>query len=168
MGVAVPSRTDFSAGELKQLAKRAEDVDQARRLLSLAAVLDGQNRKVAAEIGAMDRQTLRDWVHRFNEKGPEGLVNGKAPGPVPSCRQQKQELKRIVEAGPDPARDGVVRWRCADLRRVIKERFGVDLDEVSIGRVLKELGFAHVSPRPQHPKQDPQAIEAFKKTLQRG
>jgi hypothetical protein len=55
-------------------------VGQARRLLSLAAVLDGQNRKVAAEIGAMDRQTLRDWVHRFNEKGPEGLVNGKAPG----------------------------------------------------------------------------------------
>jgi transposase len=141
-------------------------VDQARRLLSQAAVLDGQNRKVAAEIGAMDRQTLRDWVHRFNEKGPEGLVNGKAPGPVPKLSaEQKQDLKRIVEAGPDPARDGVVRWRCADLRRVIKERFDVDLDGVSIGRVLKELGFAHVSPRPQHPKQDPQAIEAFKKKL---
>ena len=169
MGAAVPLRTDFSAGELRQLAKRAEDVDQARRLLSLAAVLDGQNRKVAASIGAMDRQTLRDWVHRFNEKGPEGLVNGKAPGPVPKLSvEQKQDLKRIVEAGPDPVRDGVVRWRCADLRRVIKERFDVDLDEVSIGRVLKELGFAHVSPRPQHPKQDPQAIEAFKKTLQRG
>ena len=169
MGAAVPLRTDFSAGELRQLAKRAEDVDQARRLLSLAAVLDGQNRKVAAEIGAMDRQTLRDWVHRFNEKGPEGLVNGKAPGPVPKLSaEQKQDLKRIVEAGPDPARVGVVRWRCADLRRVIKERFDVDLDEVSIGRILKELGFAHVSPRPQHPKQDPQAIEAFKKTLQPG
>src|SRR5215467_3214901 len=137
MGAAVPLRTDFSAGALRQLAKRAEDVDQARRLLSLAAVLDGQNRKVAASIGAMDRQTLRDWVHRFNEKGPEGLVNGKAPGPVPKLS------KRIVEAGPDPVRDGVVRWRCADLKRVIKERFDVDLDEVSIGRVLKELGFAH-------------------------
>src|SRR5215467_631860 len=102
-------------------------------------------------------------------RGPEGLVNGKAPAPVPKLSaEQKQDLRRIVEAGPDPARDGVVRWRCADLRRVIKERFDVDLDEVSIGRVLKELGFAHVSPRPQHPKQDPQAIEAFKKTLQRG
>jgi transposase len=169
MGAAVPLRTDFSAGELRRLAKRAEDVDQARRLLSLAAVLDGKSRKAAAEIGAMDRQTLCDWAHRFNEKGPAGLVNGKAPGPAPKLSaEQKQELKRIVEAGPDLARDGVVRWRCTDLRRVIKERFDVDLDEVSIGRVLKELGFAHVSPRPQHPKQDPQAIEAFKKTLQPG
>ena len=73
-----------------------------------------------------------------------------------------------METGPDHARDGVVRWRCVDLTRVIKERFDVDLDEVSIGRVLKELGFAHVSPRPLHPKQDPQAIEAFKKTFQPG
>ena len=62
----MPLRTDFSAGELRQLAKRAEDADQARRLLSLAAVLDGMSRKDAAEIGAMDRQTLRDWAHRFN------------------------------------------------------------------------------------------------------
>ena len=118
---------------------------------------------------SQDRQTLRDWAHRFNAKGPEGLINGKAPGPVPKLSaEQKQELRRIVETGPDPARDGVVRWRCVDLRRVIKERFDVDLDEVSIGRTLKELGFAHVSPRPQHPKQDPQAIEAFKKTFPSG
>jgi transposase len=79
--------------------------------------------------------------------------------------EQKQELKRIVESNPDPAKDGIVRWRCVDLRHIIKERFEVDLDEVSIGRILKELGFAHLSPRPQHPKQDPQAIEAFKKTF---
>jgi transposase len=169
MGGAVPLRTDFRAGELRQLAKRAADADQARRLLSLAAVLDGMSRKDAAAIGAMDRQTLRDWAHRFNQKGPAGLINGKAPGPIPKLSaEHKQELKRIVEIGPDLARDGVVRWRCVDLRRVIKERFDVDLDEVSIGRVLKELGFAHVSPRPQHPKQDPQAIAAFKKTFQPG
>jgi transposase len=169
MGAPVRLRTDFSAGALRQLAKRAEDADQTRRLLALAAVLDGMSRKAAAEIGAMDRQTLRDWAHRFNDKGPEGLINAKAPGAVPKLSPvQKQELKRIVEAGPDPARDGVVRWRCVDLRRVIRERFDVDLDEVSIGRILKELGFAHVSPRPQHPKQDPQAIAAFKKTFQSG
>ena len=110
MGAAVPLRTDFSAGELRALAKRAEDADQARRLLSLAAVLDGMSRKTAAEMGAMDRQTLRDWVHRFNERGPQGLTNAKAPGPAPKLSpEQKQELKRIVEAGPDPAIDGVVR-----------------------------------------------------------
>jgi transposase len=166
MGAAVPLRQDFGAGELRLLAKRSENAGQARRLLSLAAVLDGMSREAAAEIGAMDRQTLRDWVHRFNEKGPEGLTNGKAPGPTPKLSlEQKQELKRIVESKPDPAKNGVVRWRCVDLRHIIKERFDVDLDEVSIGRILKELGFAHLSPRPQHPKQDPQAIEAFKKTF---
>ena len=96
MGAAVPLRTDFSAGELRQLAKRAEDADQARRLLSLAAVLDGMSRKDAAEIGAMDRQTLRDWAHRFNEKGPAGLINGKAPGPVPklSAERKQEEADR--------------------------------------------------------------------------
>jgi putative transposase len=169
MGTAIPLRTDYSTSELRLLAKRAEDADQARRLLSLAAVREGISRKAAAEIGAMDRQTLRDWVHRFNEKGPDGLINGKAPGPIPKLSpEQKQELKRIVEAGPDLAKDGLVRWRCVDLRRVVKERFDVDLDEVSIGRTLKELGFAHVSPRPRHPKQEPHVIEAFKKTFQPG
>jgi transposase len=77
-------------------------------------------------------------------------------------------LKRIVETPPDPIKDGIVRWRCVDLRRIIRQRFAVDLDEVSIGRVLRELGFAHVSPRPQHPKQNLQAIEDFKKTLPHG
>jgi transposase len=165
MGAGVRLREDFSAAELRRLARAADDPDQARRLLSLAAVRDGMRREAAAEIGAMDRQTLRDWVHRFNAKGPEGLINGKAPGREPKLSaEQKKALRPIVEAGPDPDKDGVVRWRCVDLKRVIKERFDVDLDEVSVGRVLKELGFAHVSPRPRHPEQDPQVIAAFKKT----
>lgn len=169
MGTAIPLRTDYSASDLRLLAKQAEDAGQVRRLLSLAGVLDGMSREEAAEIGAMDRQTLRDWVHRFNANGPAGLINGKAPGPRPKLSpEQKQELKRIVETPPDPIKDGVVRWRCVDLRYIIKERFDVDLDEVSIGRVLKELGFSHVSSRPQHPKQDPQAIEDFKKTFPHG
>lgn len=165
MGAAVPLRTDFTAFDLRVLAKRSEDTGQVRRLLALAVVLEGMSREAAAAIGAMDRQTLRDWAHRFNDRGPDGLINAKAPGPAPKLSiEQKQELKRIVECKPDPIIDGVVRWRCVDLRRIIKERFDVDLDEVSIGRTLKELGFAHLSPRPQHPKQDPQVIEAFKKT----
>jgi transposase len=165
MGAAVSLRADFSTADLRLLARQAQDAGQARRLLALTAVRNGMSRAAAAEIGAMDRQTLRDWVHRFNAKGAAGLINGKAPGALAKLSpEQKQELKRIVETKPDPITDGVVRWRCVDLRRIIKARFDVDLDEVSIGRVLKELGFAHLSPRPQHPKQDPQALEAFKKT----
>ena len=146
MGAAVRLREDFSARELRRLAKAAADADQARRLLSLAAIRDGMSREAAAEIGAMDRQTLRDWVHRFNEKGPEVLVNAKAPGPVPKLSvEQKQALKCIVEAGPDLAKDGVVRWRCVDLRGVIKERFDVDLDEVSIVLRVERLCVERVS-----------------------
>jgi len=91
MGAAVRLRTDLSAGQLRVLAKWAADADQARRLLSLAAVLDGMSRKAAAEIGAMDRQTLRDWAHRYNEKGPEGLINGKAPGRARSRRPSRNK-----------------------------------------------------------------------------
>jgi transposase len=150
---------------LRQLAARAKDSNQARRLLALAAVREGKDREEAARIGGMDRQTLRDWVHAFNERGPEGLINGKAPGPKPKLTaEQKAELARIVERGPDRKKDGVVRWRCVDLKGVIKERWNVDLDEVSVGRLLKELGFSHVSARPCHPKQEEGVVEAFKKT----
>lgn len=83
MPSAVKLRTDFTASELRRLAKKAKDVNQSRRLLSLAAVLDGMSRTEAAMIGGMDRQTLRDWVHRFNAAGPDGLLDNWASGPVP-------------------------------------------------------------------------------------
>src|SRR5450755_997989 len=159
MGGAVRLRQDFGADELRRFAAKAKDGAQARRLLALAAVHDGMNRSEAARIGGMDRQTLRDWVHRFNEQGPEGLINIKPPGrPSKLSAEQKEELCQLVEAGPDPQKDAVVRWRCVDLKRVLGERFGVDLSAVSLGRTLKKLGFSHISARPQHPAQDVQAI----------
>ena len=165
MGAAVELRQDFGAGDLRRVAARAKDASQARRLLALAAVVDGMNRAEAARIGGMDRQTLRDWAHRFNQHGPDGLIDIKPPGRRPRLSDEhKQVLKRLVEAGPDPETDGVVRWRCVDLKRVVRERFGIDLSEVSLGRVLKQLGFSRISARPQHPKQDSEAIATFKKT----
>jgi putative transposase len=167
MGGAVKLRQDFGADELRRLAAKVKDGAQVRRLLALAAVHDRMNRSEAARIGGMDRQTLRDWVHRFNQHGLEGLVDIKPPGrPSKLSEEQKEVLKQLVEAGPDVATDGVVRWRCVDLKRVVGQRFGVDLSEVSLGRVLKKLGFSHISARPQHPIQDPEAIATFKKTFQ--
>lgn len=165
MGAAIKLREDYDAVELRRLAGKAKDANQARRLLALAAVYDGRDREQAARVGGMDRQTLRDWVHRFNDKGPDGLINAKARGPEPKLSaEQKEALRKIVEDGPDTETDGVARWRCTDLKRVIKERWNVDLAEVSIGRLLKELGFTHLSARPRHPAQDPDAIGTFKKT----
>lgn len=165
MAAAIGVRDDYGAEALRRLAAKAKDANQARRLLALAAVRDGESREQAARIGGMDRQTLRDWVHAFNERGPDGLINAKAPGPKPKLStERKAELSRIIEAGPDLETDGVARWRCADLKRVIKGRWNVDLDEVSIGRILRELGFSHISARPRHPAQVEDEIEAFKKT----
>ncbi len=166
MPSAVKLRTDFSATDLRRLAKRSKNNNQSRRLLSLAAVLDGMNRTDAARIGGMDRQTLRDWVHRFNQVGPDGLRDHWAGGPDPRLSaEHKAELAAIVEAGPNREVDGVVRWRRVDLQRVIKNRFGVDYCERYVGTLLKKLGYAHISARPRHPGQDAEIVEAFKKTF---
>ena len=166
MSAAIALRDDFEADDLRDLAAKAKDANQARRLLAIAAVYDGMDREEAARIGGMDRQTLRDWAHRFNAQGPDGLINIKPPGrPRKLSEEQEEELRQLVENGPDPEKDGVVRWRCVDLKRVLGERFGVDLSAVSLGRALKKLGFSHISARPRHPAQDAQAIAAFKKTF---
>lgn len=168
MPAPVRVRTDFSAAELRQLAARTKKVSQSRRLLSLAAVLDGMSRTEAARIGGMDRQTLRDWVHRFNERGPAGLKDAWSKGNPPRLSPDQQaELAQIVETGPDRAVHGVVRWRRIDLQRLIAERFGVVYHERTVGKVLKQLGFSHISARPRHPAQDGQTVVAFKKTSRR-
>src|SRR5262249_2183607 len=100
MGRAIAVRTDHTAGEVRRLAKRAKDAAQARRLLAIAAVLDGASREDAAKIGGMDRQTLRDWVIRFNEQGPDGLINIPSPGVPPKLdATHKAFLARLVEDG---------------------------------------------------------------------
>ena len=163
MPSAVRLREDYSAEALRALARRSRDVHQSRRLLSLAAVRDGMDRGAAAKIGGMDRQTLRDWVHRFNASGPEGLFDNWTEGPKPRLSdEQLARLAKIVEAGPDREQDGVVRWRRVDLKRVIAERFGVDFHERYVGKLLKKLGFSHISARLRHPAQDARIVEAFK------
>lgn len=164
MAVAI-TRTDLSARELRLAASKAKDSSAARRMLAIALVLEGVARRSAAETCGMDRQTLRDWVHRFNAEGLEGLSNRRSAGPSPLLSvEQKVELAQMVREGPDPAADGVVRWRRVDLQRKIKARFGVEMHERTVGKQLVGLGFRRLSVRPQHPKSNPEAQEAFKKT----
>src|SRR5271157_5322951 len=104
MASAVKLRTDFSAEELRRLAAAVKNANQSRRLLSLAAVLDGMNRTEAARIGGMDRQTLRDWVHRFNEHGPDGLKDKWSKGaPARLSAEQLAALAKLVETGQGSA-----------------------------------------------------------------
>ena len=115
---AIRLRADFDAQQLWLAAKRAKDGPQARRLLALAAIYNGASRTEAATIGGVTLQVVRDWVLRFNARGPDGLINGKAPGKPPRLNDtHRAALVRAIEAGPVPALDGVVRWRLIDLCR---------------------------------------------------
>ena len=169
MGVAVAiTRRDHSAAALRASARRSNDSRQACRLLALAMVLDGALRTAAALSCGMDRQTLRDWVHRYNAEGIEGLCDRARSGRRPQLSDaQLAELKALVEAGPDPAVHRVVRWRCFDLRAEIKRRFEVEISERHVGRLLKRLKLTRLTVRPRHPQADEAAQQAFKKTSPR-
>lgn len=167
MVVAI-ARTDLTARELRAAAAKSQDAKAARRMLAIALVLEGADRRTAAKTCGMDRQTLRDWVHRYNENGLDGLSNRPAPGREPLLNAaQKAELAALVRKGPDPEKHGVVRWRRVDLQREIEDRFGVTMHERTVGKQLAALGFRRLSVRPEHPKSDPQAQDTFKKTSRR-
>jgi len=163
MTVAV-TREEPGAVELRREAGRCRDARAARRMLALALVLEGASREEAARAAGMDRQTLRDRVHRYNEEGLPGLHDRRRPGPRSRLTPgQEAELEAVVERGPDPDRDGVVRRRRVGLKALIEARFAVRLHERSVGKVLRRLGFSRVSVRPRHPKADEAAREAFNK-----
>ena len=165
MAAPIDLRNDFDSVSLRRLAKRTRDATQSRRLLALAEVYDGGSRTDASRIGGVGLQIIRDWVLRFNARGPDGLVDGKSPGaPSKLNADHRRALAEVVEAGPVPAVDGVVRWRRKDLARWLLETFAISLDETTVGRELKALGFAKISARPRHYAQNELAVEAFKKT----
>jgi transposase len=162
------TRHEMGAGDLRREARRCRDGAASRRMLALALVLEGSSREEAARHAGMDRQTLRDWVHRYNEEGLAGLRDRPRSGRRPRLTpDQEAELTAAVERGPDPERDGVVRWRRVDLRALIEARFAVRLHERTVGKVLRRLGLTRLSVRPRHPKSDEAAQEAFKKTSPR-
>lgn len=135
-------------------------------MLALALVLDGHTRTEAAELCGMDRQTLRDWVHRYNELGLAGLSSRVSTGRKRHLTpEQESEIATLVRVGPTFAEHGVVRWRRADLSRVIETRFGIRLAERSVGDMLRRLGFRRLTARPRHIGHDANAQEAHKKTL---
>ena len=159
------TRMDLDAAGLRRAARRSCDVASSRRMLALALVLEGQSRAAAARAAGMDRQTLRDWVIRYNAEGLSGLSDRHGGGPQRRLSpEQEAELAEMVRRGPDPAEHGVVRWRRADLARAIAARFGVVLAERSVGTVLRRLGFRRLVARPRHPGSDPAAAASFSGT----
>lgn len=164
MSAAIPLRGDFDGPELRVLARGSRDPVQVRRLLALAEIYDGGSRNAAARVGGGGLQSIRDWVVRFNTGGPEALIDRKTAGRKPKLgAAELAVLARVVEDGPVPAKDGVVRWRLVDLKQWVFDEFGIETSVQSLSQQLRALGYRKLSARPRHPGQDPDAQEAFKK-----
>jgi transposase len=161
---ALAIRDDLGSDELRRRARRERDGRVGARLIALANALEGMDRATAARLAGMDRQTLRDWVRRYNAEGIAGLSNRPGPGRAPKLTEgQMASLKALVLRGPDPAKDQVERWRIVDLCRVVEERWGVHYSETGLLRLLWSLDLSHRKTRPIHPKTDQKAQDAFKK-----
>ncbi len=168
MGAGVPIRDNISAEELRRRARLESEGRVACRLLGLANVLDGMSRERAACQAGMDRQTLRDWVIRFNAEGIAGLRDRPRSG-RPSWLDDGQlaAFKGLVLRGPNPERDGVSSWRAKDLCRIVEDRFGVSYTENGMLRLLHDLGLSWQKARPVHPEADLKAQARFKKNSRR-
>ena len=159
------TRTEHSAAALRGFAAKSSDGAQVRRLLAIALILEGHSRQAASEQSGMDRQTPRDWVHRYNAEDVAGLVSIRLGGRTALLTpEQLAELKALTVKGPDPEKDKVARWRCVDLRDEVARRFTVTVSERTVGKWLRQMGLTRLQPRPFHPKHDAAAQEAFKKT----
>jgi transposase len=167
MSVAIALRGDFAASDLRGLAKETKDGPQARRLLALAAIYEGASRSEAAKIGGVGLQIIRDWVLRFNARGPDGLLNRKSPGQRSKLNDaQRQAIANMIDNGPIAAVHGVVRWRLIDLAQWIFEEFRITVAKQTLSRELRAMGYRKLSARPRHYDRREGAIEDFKKASQ--
>jgi transposase len=164
MAAAIGVRTDYTAADVRRLARRFGDADQVRRLLAVALILEGRSRSEAAKVAGVTLQIVRDWVLRFNECGPDGLATRKAPGRTSILNdEQRAQLAEIVETGPMPAAHGVVRWRLVDLAQWIWDEFELSVTRHTLGRELRAMGYRKLSARPRHRGQKAEDITGFKK-----
>ena len=168
MSIPVALRTDYDAIRLRRLARRTKDGPQTRRLLALAAIYDGGTRTEAARIGGVGLQTVRDWVLRFNAHGPDGLLDGKAPGqPSILSEAHRQHLVQMIEDGPIPAVHGVVRWRLIDLMQWLWEEYRITISKQTLSREVRALDYRKLSARPRHHAQAAGVMDDFKKASPR-
>ena len=156
-------RKDRTSTVLRKLAKSEPDARISRRLLGIANALDGMSRAEAAKCAGMDRQTLRDWVIRYDDTvSPGSATTGTAAVPPMLTLDEQAELLAIVMAGPDPEKDGFCAFTRDDLVAIAKKKFGKSMHPASMGRVLRRLDLSRQKARPTHPMKNPAAAAAFK------
>lgn len=165
MAAAIKLRTDMSSDEVRAFARSSKDPGQVRRLLAIAAILDGDSRSEAGRIADVTLQIVRDWVLRFNESGISGLETRKAPGPKTILEDRhRRALEEVIMTRPIPAVHGVVRWRIIDLVQWLWDEFAVSISKQALGHELRTMGYRKLSARPRHRGQRPDDIAVFKKS----
>jgi transposase len=164
MAAPISLRDDFDGPRLRALVLEEKAGSVTRRLLSLVTIYDGGSRADAARLAGVGLQTVRDWVLRFNLRGPDGLVDGKSTGhPSKLNDEQRRALVAMVEAGPTPAIHGVVRWRLIDLAQWVFDEYRISVTKQILSRELRALNYRKLSARPRHHEHDEAAVAAFKK-----
>ena len=163
---SIPLRTDYNADDLRRFSRCSSDSKQTRRLLALALIYDGSSRSEAGRHANVDVQSIRDWVLRFNAEGPDGLIDRKSTGTPPRLdAAQRAALARVVEDGPVPYLDGIVRWRLCDLVSWLHAEYRITVSDSTLSRILRDMGYRKLSARPRHHAQDPEAGPVFKKNF---
>ena len=169
MAAPISLRGDFDGPTLRALVLAEKAGSVTRRLLSLVTIYDGGSRADAARLAGVGLQTVRDWVLRFNGRGPDGLVDGKSTGhPSKLDDDQRRALVAMVETGPNPAIHGVVRWRLIDLAQWVFDEYGLSVSKQILSRELRALNYRKLSARPRHHEHDEAAVADFKKKALRG
>ncbi len=153
--------------ELEELARRQPKAAIWRRFRAVTLAHAGSTAEaIAAALGCTVRG-VQKWVARYNAGGPDALADRPGRGRKPKFSPaDHQRLRERIEAGPI-AEDGVCALHGPDIRRIIREEFGVELSQQAVYDLLHRLGLSSLMPRPIHRKSDPAAQEAFKKGLPR-
>ena len=122
--------------------------------------------QAAKAVGLKQRQT-RNWIHRFNAEGVNGLQDRPRPGqPVKLPRQKEQAFRKRIEKGATP-KDHTRNLRVKDIQRILRKEFGANYCLGGTYFLLHRLGFSSLVPRPRHHQADLQAQVEFKKNVAR-
>jgi transposase len=153
------------SSELRKLARKEKNSQMAAKLRAICLALDGKSAPKIAEVLGYSRRSIQNWLRSYNHSGLEGLKARQGRGTKSRLNtDQLQWLRQRIEQGPTPD-DGVCVLHAADIGRIIAGQFGISYSVRQVQRLLRSLGYRYISGRPEHPKGDKQAREAFKKKL---
>ena len=137
----------------------------SHRVLAIRDILMGRIRNWVCQQYGISRETLRHWVSRYNAMGVEGLYDRERSGRPPMLSGKKLvQLKQRISVAPDPEKDGITRWRCVDIQRILREEYDVHYTSLfGVRQLLYRLGLSWISGRPSHPNKPDNALQDFKK-----